>query len=122
MKAREEISAKKLSYTIVGSGTTVLSQLPAAGTSLYNGGTVIIYTDTSGEQSATVPNLIGLTATEVNTAAASAGINIVFAGNTTSPDLRSYSQSVTAGTQVALGEVITVYFRDEGNADMTPQQ
>ncbi len=122
MNAREEISAKKLSYKIVGSGTTVLSQLPAAGTSLYNGGTVIIYTDTSGEQSATVPNLVGLTATEVNVAAAAAGINIVFSGNISAPDLKSYSQSITAGTTVPLGEVITVYFRDEGNADIVPQQ
>ena len=121
MKAREQLSSLKLSYKIVGSGSTVISQLPEAGASLYKGGTVIIYTDTSGEESATVPNLVGLTATEAATAAANSGVNIIFAGNTTSPDLKSYSQSITAGTKVKLGEVITVYFRDEGNADLAQQ-
>ena len=68
-----------------------------------------------------MPNLVGLTATEVNVAAASAGINIVFSGNISLPDLKSYSQSITAGTTVPLGEVITVYFRDEGNADIAQE-
>ncbi len=121
MKAREELSALNLSYKIVGSGSTVTSQLPAAGESLYKGGTVIIYTDTSEEQSATVPNLVGLTATEAATAAANSGVNIAFAGNTSSSDLKSYSQSITAGTKVKLGEIITVYFRDDGNADLAQQ-
>lgn len=121
MKAREQLSALNLSYKIVGSGSTVTSQLPAAGESLYKGGTVIIYTDTSEEESATVPNLVGLTATEAATAAANSGVNIVFAGNTSSSDLKSYSQSITAGTKVKLGEIITVYFRDDGNADLAQQ-
>ena len=66
----------------------------------------------------TVPNLIGLTAAEVNKAAAAAGINIKFSGNVTSTSVLSYAQDIKAGETVALGQIVTVYFRDEASADM----
>lgn len=116
--AKAELSKIGLSYKIVGSGETVIKQLPQAGSSVYNGGTVILYTDDRENETATVPNLIGLTASEVNRVAASAGINVEFSGNTASASLKSYSQSIDAGTSVAAGEIVTVYFRDEETVDL----
>ena len=116
--AKSVINNSGLSYKVVGSGETVTRQLPEAGSSIYNGGTVIIYTDESDAQNAIVPNLVGLTASQVNAAAASAGINVEFSGNISSSSILSYNQSITAGESVPLGEVVTVYFRDEASVDM----
>ncbi len=116
--ARDKLSSLKLSYKIVGEGSKIVKQLPSAGTKVYNGGMVILYTDESEATNTTVPQLTGLTASEVNAAAANAGINIEFSGNMTSADIKSYSQGVPAGTTVPTGSVVAVYFRDEGTADI----
>ena len=116
--AKSEIVKSGLNHKVVGTGDTVTKQLPAAGSSVYNGGTVILYTDDRESETTTVPNLIGLTANEVNRVAAAAGINIEFSGNTTSASLKAYNQSVAEGTQVAKGEIVTVYFRDEETVDL----
>ncbi len=116
--AKSKISEASLTYKIVGSGKNVVKQLPVAGTEVYRGGTVIIYTEDIPEQQTTVPNLVGLTASEVNETAAAAGINIEFSGNITSPALRSYAQNVAAGETVAVGKVVRVDFREETDADL----
>ena len=117
--AKTKINSSKLSYKVIGSGQKVVKQLPEAGNSVYNGGMVILYTEESEPQSATVPNLIGLTASEVNTAAAAAGINVEFSGSMSSNTVLSYAQDIAAGETVSLGQIVTVYFRDEASADMT---
>ena len=121
----EEISAAKtkinsigLSYKVIGSGEKVVKQLPEAASSVYNGGTVILYTDETDAQTATVPNLVGLTASEVNRVAADAGINVEFSGSVTSSTVLSYSQDINEGETVPLGQIVTVYFRDESSADI----
>lgn len=111
--AKGKITTAKLTYRVVGSGTAVTRQLPEAGNRVYNGGTVILYTDGTENESVTVPNLIGCTATEANTAAVSAGLNIEFSGNTTSSGLKAYKQSIAPGETVPAGSIITVYFLDE---------
>lgn len=119
--AKTKLNSIKLSYKVIGSGETVLKQLPQAGSSVYNGGTVILYTEETENQTATVPNLTGLTASEVNTIAASSNINVEFSGSVTSTTVKSYSQSINAGESVPLGQIVTVYFRDEASADMAEQ-
>lgn len=119
--AKGKINSANLSYKVVGNGETVLRQLPEAGSSIYNGGVVILYTDGDSGMSVTVPNLVGLTATEANAAAASAGINIEFSGNTSTSGLKSYRQSVEAGASVPAGQIVTVYFRDESSADFAAE-
>lgn len=117
--AKTKINSSKLSYKVIGNGETVVKQLPEAGNSVYNGGMVILYTEESETQIATVPNLIGLTASEVNLAAAVAGINVEFSGSISSNTVLSYDQDIKAGETVSLGQIVTVYFRDEASADMT---
>ena len=120
--ARTIISSGKLQYKIVGGGETVLRQLPAAGSMVYNGGTIILYTDTTEAQTTTVPNFIGLTVTEANSAAANAGVNIEFSGNTTSAGLTAYNQSLPANSSVSVGQIVTVYFRSDSDADFAEQR
>ena len=115
--AKTKISGGKLQYQVVGSGETVLRQLPESGNQVLSGGVVILYTEESSEKSVTVPDMVGLTATEVNKTAASAGINIEFSGNTTSSGLKAYRQSIDAGQSVDAGTIVTVYFRDDTTVD-----
>lgn len=119
--AKGKITSAKLTYRVVGAGTAVTRQLPEAGSRVYNGGTVILYTDGTENETAVVPNLIGCTATEANTAAVSAGLNIEFSGNTTSTGLKAYKQSIEAGQTVPAGTIVTVYFRDESTVDMAEE-
>lgn len=117
--AKTKINSSKLAYKVIGNGDTVLKQLPEAGNTVYNGGTIILYTEESEVQTTTVPNLVGLTATEVNSAAAAADINVKFSGNITDTSVLSYAQDIAEGEQVNLGQIVNVYFRNEASADMT---
>ncbi len=118
-EAKSKISSIELAYKVVGSGNTILKQLPEAGNQVHKNGTVILYTDESSGNTITVPQFVGLTATEANRTAASAGVNIEFSGNTSSPSLKAYNQSIAAGTSVPEGEIVTVYFSEESTADGT---
>lgn len=118
MDAKKALSSVGLSYKVVGAGETVIRQHPTSGNAVFRGGTVILYTEETEAQTATVPNLLNMTANEVNSAAASAGINVEFSGNVTSPTVRSYKQSVEAGETVPVGQIVTVYFRDEATVDL----
>ena len=115
--AKAKLSSVKLEYQVKGKGEKIVKQLPEAGNRILRGGVVILYTDDTDDQTVTVPNLVGLTANEVNTVAAQSGINVEFSGNTTSSGLKSYNQSVAAGTSVSAGTIVTVYFRDESAID-----
>lgn len=116
-EARAKVASSKLEYKIVGEGEKVVRQLPESGSKVASGGTVILYTDDTAQTTATVPDFIGLTATEVNTSAAAAGVNIVFSGNISTSGLKAYNQSIEKGTKVDAGTVVTVYFRDESTVD-----
>ena len=116
--AKTKINNSRLTYKVIGNGEKVLKQLPEAGNTVYNGGMVILYTEESETQTTTVPNLIGLTAAEVNAAAVDAGINVEFSGSITSNTVLSYDQDIVQGETVPLGQIVTVHFRDESSADM----
>lgn len=116
--AKGKITTQKLEYKVVGSGEKVVRQLPAAGSKVISGGVVILYTEDGAEVTkATVPNFKGLSATDVNAAAARAGVNVEFSGNTSTGGLKAYKQSVEAGKEVDAGTVITVYFSDDNVVD-----
>ena len=116
-EAKGKLTTAKLEYQVVGSGETVVRQLPESGNQVTTGGVVILYTEETEEKSVSVPNFVGLTATEANKAAAAVGINIEFSGNTSSAGLRAYRQSIDAGQSVGAGTIVTVYFRDETAVD-----
>lgn len=123
-EAKNKITSADLIYKVVGNGESVVSQLPAAGETLYAGGLVIIYTDeeSADDQPVTVPDFKGMTVSQVNAAAAEIGINVKFSGNTLEgSNTLAFSQSVDAGTKVSKGTRITVYFRDDSVTDFVPE-
>ncbi len=112
--AKGKINNKNLNYKVVGSGDTVIKQMPTSNDTINSGGTVILYTEeSSGEQNkTTIPDFTGLGISAANSKAAEYGINIHFSGNTSSAGVIAYKQSIAAETSVEKGTVITVYFRD----------
>ena len=119
--AQTKIRNLSLKSTVIGSGETVVRQVPEAGQSIPAGGTVLLYTEEGDEAQVTVPSFAGRTVTEVNTLAASAGLNVqlqglvVGAGGTAV----AKSQSVAEGTKVSKGTVIKVNFLYSDTNDST---
>jgi stage V sporulation protein D (sporulation-specific penicillin-binding protein) len=110
--AKAELQKLKLNQKVYGSGDTVVKQIPESGKSIPQNGTVVLMTDTASEsRQVTVPNLVGLTLSQANSAAAEAGINITVSGAAlTGGNAKSHSQGVAAGTKVSPGTVVNVGF------------
>ena len=110
--ATASLKAVKLSYKVIGNGTSVVRQLPeAGGTVSPENGSVILYTELSEAQTATVPDVKGKTAEQANEILTDAGFNISVSGATGSGEATVYTQSAQPGTQLPVGTVITVDFR-----------
>ncbi len=114
--ARDVLKTAGFSVRVVGSGDTVLSQSPAGGQTIPQGGVVAIYATDSDDAAVdvTVPDLSGMRVSEVKKYAASEGVNVRISGNSQS-GVVSYDQSVEPGTEVEYGTIVTVYFKSYEN-------
>jgi stage V sporulation protein D (sporulation-specific penicillin-binding protein) len=111
-QAKNDLANAKLTPKIYGGGTTIISQVPDPGKTIPQRGTVVLFTDDgSANKTVTVPNLMNLSLSAANRAAANAGINIRVTGAAlTGTNTVSNSQSIPEGTKVAPGTVVTVGF------------
>lgn len=100
------------SVTIVGEGATVVAQSPEAGSQLTAGGTITLYTDESLiPKEIEVPNVTGMSVTEVNNAIIGAGLKLKLVGvSESATDQVAYSQTPAAGESVMPGTIIEVTF------------
>ncbi len=110
-EATKNVNADGFDVTIQGEGTTVIAQVPAAGSVIPTGGTVVLYTDDdSTTYKVTVPDMVGYSISDVNYMAAYYGINVSITGAVSSADSVATTQDIQAGTQVSPGTVVTVTF------------
>ena len=100
------------SITIVGEGATVVAQSPEAGSQLTAGGTITLYTDESLiPKEIEVPDVAGMSVTEVNNAIIGAGLKLKLVGvSESATDQVAYSQTPAAGESVMPGTIIEVTF------------
>ncbi len=100
------------SITIVGEGTTVVAQSPEAGSQITAGGTITLYTDESLiPKEIEVPDVAGMSVTEVNNAIIGAGLKLKLVGvSESATDQVAYSQTPAAGESVMPGTIIEVTF------------
>lgn len=112
-EAKSSLEEDKFSVQIVGDGDKVLSQMPASGQYIPQGGVIVLYTEKQKKKLKTVvPDFTGMTITEANYAAVNAGINIKVSGNSLSEEsMTAYRQSSLKGSEVESGSTVTVYFR-----------
>lgn len=117
--AKTEIKNAGLEVTVIGSGDTVLKQVPAGGLTMPKGGTVVLYTEENTENTqVTVPDLTGVSVTEANRRAINAGLNIKLSGSGLEQSgAVSYRQSIDKDTKVDKGTLVTVYFRYSDNVE-----
>lgn len=109
-EAQTAVEKDGFTYTVKGSGETVISQIPPVSSKISKGGNIVLYTDsTSQQETVTVPNLIGYSASEVNSVASTYGLNVSFSGAASSNGISS-SQDIAEGTSISPGTVITVSF------------
>ena len=117
--AENKLANLDLKSKVVGSGSSVVKQVPEAGQSIPKGGTVVLYTDEdSTSKTAKVPDFKGMTMVQANNAAVGAGLNIQLSGLSNSgggTEAKAVGQSIMAGTEVSPGTVVTVEFVYEDN-------
>lgn len=108
--AKTTLDQLGLTYEVVGSGESVVSQSPKTSTTIAKGGKVILYTEsTSSDELVEVPDLTGLTLAQANETLSYYGLNYVSIGASADSSAASVLyQSEEAGTQVARGTVITL--------------
>ncbi|MBQ4643393.1 MAG: PASTA domain-containing protein [Oscillospiraceae bacterium] len=100
------------SVTVIGEGTTVVAQSPEAKSVLSAGGTITLYTDESLiPKEIEVPDVSGMSVTEVNNAIIGAGLKLKLVGVSESASGQvAYSQVPAAGEMVMPGTIIEVTF------------
>lgn len=107
------LDEKGLGYEIIGNGETVVTQLPAAGSTLMlKTGKVVLYTgkDTPENNMITVPDLSGLGAESANSKLVSSGFNVGISGSLSSTAVVT-DQSPKAGESVPKGSIVTITVR-----------
>jgi len=106
------VTGAQLAYKLVGGGTTVTRQLPAAAEECPKGTTVILYLGGEGPAGeAQVPDVYGMSAQQANRTILNAGFNIRIAGeNIETAGAVAVSQEPEAGAQAEPGTVVTVTF------------
>ncbi len=106
-------AASGFEVKVIGSGETVLDQMPRNGTAMTEGGTILLYTDDTVATTCTVPNVVGMTPSEANAALTAAGLNVSYnegVGGTAQASAVVTSQNYSEGTQLPAGTVVNINF------------
>ena len=108
-----DLSWRKFKYEIIGDGNIVTAQVPEVGAKISSDtGLLILYTGSAvPSDEVVVPDLIGMSAYNANTAAVSAGMNVNFTGSTNGTTATVVGQYPVAGTHVPRGTVIEIELR-----------
>ena len=111
-KATEMLKSAGIKYEVVGSGQSVIDQVPASGSTVTQKyGKVILYTENIAESDTVrVPDVIGKTAEEANVLLTDAGLNVLIDGRA-SPGATVAAQSAPKDSTVPRGTVVRITMR-----------
>ncbi len=105
--AKTALDGVGLQCRIVGGGTAVTAQSPAAGTVMAADGTVVLYTDERGSQTVRVPLVVGLSLTEANERLTDAGLNVLLTGwRDRDPHSVAIQQAVVGAQSISADETV----------------
>ncbi len=115
-QAKSLIESAGLKYEVVGSGTSVVNQVPSSSSRMSKeNGKIFLYTEETEEnRDAIVPDVSGMTAEKANKALTDAGLNVRLDGATLGGEAIVYSQSIPHGTVVAKGTIVEIEMRYTG--------
>ena len=108
--AKATLEQLGLTCEVIGEGSTVVEQSPTTGTSVAKGGKVLLYTENAlSRDLVSMPNLIGLTASQANETLAYYDLNYAIMGaSASSAGAVVQYQSIGEGTQVQKGTSVTL--------------
>lgn len=107
----EILKSSGVSYVIIGSGATIVDQIPLADvTILKSASTVYLYTEKRDEEYVTVPSVVGKTIKEANLILTNCGLNVRIVGGISDKctTLTVTSQNLPYGARVQKGSVVTL--------------
>ncbi len=110
--AKKLLDGKKISYKVIGDGSVVLAQTPAEGVEITPTlSTVYLYTTKETENTAVVPNLIGMTLADANRALINSGLSVyIEMGTETRGEILTVTrQGYPEGTVLPVGTVVKIY-------------
>ncbi len=113
-EAKKAAQDRSLSIRTVGTGETVIGQIPLPGETVPGGTELFLYfSEPPSDQTVIVPNFSGMTVAQASRAAADAGLYLLPSGN---PDLTlpilAMNQSPAAGTEAERGSAVQIQFTD----------
>lgn len=111
--ATADAAASGFEVRVIGSGDTVLDQMPRNGTAMAEGSTILLYTDDTVATTCTVPNVVGMRPSDANYALTAAGLNVSYnegVGGTPQSTAVVTSQNYPEGTQLPAGSVVNNNF------------
>lgn len=116
--AKKTLEQLGLQVSVLGTGNTVITQVPSIASSIPRNGKIILYTEENQEtQYTTVPNIIGKPVDEVNRILTEADLNFKLGdGASHNSSSVAFSQNYGEGCVVPVGTIVEVYFiiKDEG--------
>ncbi|MCI5994172.1 MAG: PASTA domain-containing protein [Clostridiales bacterium] len=118
-EASSVLAEKSLTCRVIGSGSTVTDQIPAAGAEVPGQSELILYMGAEkSTEKVEVPDFIGYGVADVNYLATNAGVYVQAKGtDRTDVYVTVAYQDIPAGTEVDRGTTITVEFTTGGASD-----
>lgn len=110
--AKATLEALGLKVRVIGSGDSVVTQIPATG-QMKKGSTVILYTEKNAvAETTTVPSLAGLTLDQAQKKLEEQGLNLLPVGSAAYEKgaTAGYDQSLASGEVVYKGQIVSVTF------------
>lgn len=116
LRAESSLAASGFDVKFVGdtsSSALVTTQIPYAGVTAPKGSTVVLYIGDENEiEKGTVPDVLGMTVSQANTALTNAGFNIKIEGGAAgNVEAVATMQSYEAGAEIYKGTVVEVTFQ-----------
>ena len=118
-QAEKQLKKQGLTAQYVGSGQTVVAQLPAAGQSVPGNSQLLLYMEEEPEKTyVTVPDFTGMNRQQASDTAGALGLYVLVAGNQSlDPSVTVAAQSIPKDTQVETGTTVRLEFADTKAAD-----
>ncbi len=115
-EAKKILEASGLKVMVDGDGENVLNQIPKGGIKVNQSSTIMLYTTENQEPAKTVvPNVLNCSVSKASALISQANLNISVMGagvNLNQSGLVSYKQEPAAGTEVEIGRIVTVEFKN----------
>ncbi len=109
----KNLKTNNIRCIVKGNGTTVVDQMPRVGTTIQDGGLIILYTEEDmTKQPVQLRSFSGMSPNDVMAWCERNNINLVMEGifNKVYDNCRAVSQTVEAGKTVEMGTAVTVTF------------